>query len=727
MNLASIPFERQDSFELVAEALQHPTVRASDFPLHGKADTYLCEFLASAIHDGALLYDFHRTAMSIRFSDISLSPFTGRMPVSAEDTDSSPENNIAFFRYWFSPLTEIYFLRLMIFLLKYHKELDFQFEGDYVFPANWRSEEKLTDIAGLFDRWSSLVIKDADAKTGPLGIRAFRLLSISNVIPKVPCFTTSALRGQLSCDSLHERYLAALDTVLTNARNYDVSYSVVEETGKEAMILKDEAERIFEENKKFLLSNEQFSATMEKLKEVVDSLPAKLYRKDRLKAAKEIEDTISGLPREGSDTPQRFLFNVLIFGKWLSYLIRETKYDAGTIKTRSDTIRGKFIYMLGNNAIHELTSDQLVDIIIRTYTAYDSKSISTVIKAFTEDLYDYQEAIFPEMTWESLPWGKGDVLYKGNTRKSKPLVTFQMVRDALERISRAYSGKKAKRLRVALILGFCAGLRIVEVAHLGVGSVMLDGGYTLAIRESKTRSGTRNIRLALLLHEDELKEVVDFFTAEERLENRRGKKWDLEKSLFSDIGAEHARKTIPLEIARIFKQLEHTVRFHHLRHSFANWFLVRALAVVRGVEIFPEDSPFLKEKLFTERFLSYVGYLLLGYGRRKKGRLSFAYIMPALAKIMGHYGPETTLTSYVHIVDWIYYLYIRKAWDQMTLDLDSPTVRDFMQLSYQPLPASLGKKGLKGISPSTIISEQHKVLVELLAKMDAGRVFDKVK
>jgi hypothetical protein len=63
----------------------------------------------------------------------------------------------------------------------------------------------------------------------------------------------------------------------------------------------------------------------------------------------------------------------------------------------------------------------------------------------------------------------------------------------------------------------------------------------------------------------------------------------------------------------------------------------------------------------------------------------------------------------------------------MTLDLDSPTVRDFMQLSYQPLPASLGKKGLKGISPSTIISEQHKVLVELLAKMDAGRVFDKVK
>jgi hypothetical protein len=85
-----------------------------------------------------------------------------------------------------------------------------------------------------------------------------------------------------------------------------------------------------------------------------------------------------------------------------SYLLRETKYDKGTIKMRADMIWSRSIFMLGNNAIHELTTDQIVEIIIRTYAAYDSKGISSVIRVFTDDLYDYQEAIFPEMTWEKL-------------------------------------------------------------------------------------------------------------------------------------------------------------------------------------------------------------------------------------------------------------------------------------------------------------------------------------
>ena len=700
LNLSTLPFQSYKDFLIIRNTLLNPIARTTDIPLTESAEEYLAEFLASSYSDGALWDDFHREVMSLSSHDITFAPLTTNLPLSQRDHDEDMANK-AFFRCWLSPRTEICLLRLMLLFKKHANDIGLHLDGYHVFPDEWRSGNFLDRIPKIFERWTRGVLRAETTGNSSLGIQAFRKLCIFELLPVVPPFVLSALSGLVMCDSFDRKGLGLVDNTLSKAWKLPWKEKIDRTTDKSDRSEKDETEALLEQGRTLLNANPAFLETMTSLKRIIGGLPQNASLKERRRAAAEVTSILSSLPDESSLSPDRFLLNVRFLALWLAFMLKETKFDISTILKRVVMISSKFIFMLGNNSIHQLSTDMLIDVIVKTYTFYDSEGISQDIHAFTDHLYDLQDNMYPEMQWEALPWRK-DILHKEKVRRTKPFISFQMIRNVLDEISSRYPEKTAKRLRAAVLLGFYAGLRIVEVANLKPGSLILDGGYTLMIRDSKTKSSTRNLNLSLLMPGEALNEIISFFQRDNCIELTD------DTCIFSDYGPDEARQFIPTEVAKILRHFGlPNARFHHLRHSFANWFVVRSMAALHGADFFPPNSSFLNEQLFEGKYLGYVNNLFFGFAmQRKAGYKSFPHIMLVLARLMGHYGPITTMSSYLHIIDWVCKLHMSKCWNGMTLDVDSTTVQTFLQVSYPTLPDSLKKKSLKGIPAADIIREQ---------------------
>jgi hypothetical protein len=85
-----------------------------------------------------------------------------------------------------------------------------------------------------------------------------------------------------------------------------------------------------------------------------------------------------------------------------------------------------------------------------------------------------------------------------------------------------------------------------------------------------------------------------------------------------------------------------SMRFHHCRHSFCNWTYVR-LSHTKGNEW--SQYTFLDADYFSEKHCEQLKARLeiSSYTRKK---------MWALATLLGHASPTTSISSYLHIVDW---------------------------------------------------------------------------
>jgi len=88
------------------------------------------------------------------------------------------------------------------------------------------------------------------------------------------------------------------------------------------------------------------------------------------------------------------------------------------------------------------------------------------------------------------------------------------------------------------------------------------------------------------------------------------------------------------------------IRFHHLRHSFANWLLIRLLAnsypkiIDSNIQVFNHDE-------FNEDKILKLNNELLYDGFKVRP------ILYQVANMLGHASPKTTLGSYIHLDDWI--------------------------------------------------------------------------
>lgn len=196
------------------------------------------------------------------------------------------------------------------------------------------------------------------------------------------------------------------------------------------------------------------------------------------------------------------------------------------------------------------------------------------------------------------------------------------------------------------IIGFRCGLRRNEILYLrntdlyGVNTIELVLKPT-TLRGLKSKRSKRKLILDTLLQPDEHEMLMSW--------------WDMKNDygrnalLFAPTHRQDRPYTYEEVFTPISKALhmvtgDKTLRFHHLRHSFATWMLLRltgSCAGLRGRAKFL-DHPEFDDSRIAELRTAILDNEYLG----RKG----AYAVSALC---GHSNPSTTFTSYIHLCDWL--------------------------------------------------------------------------
>lgn len=197
------------------------------------------------------------------------------------------------------------------------------------------------------------------------------------------------------------------------------------------------------------------------------------------------------------------------------------------------------------------------------------------------------------------------------------------------------------------ILGFRCGLRRMETLMLRIQDIHLLGRQEIIVRRYmghglKTANAERKLPLYALLEQDELALLTEWV---------RGRKEEEERTASTDaLFSVPTKGWMPVDQEKVIPILhrhmravtgDKSLRYHHLRHSFASWtFLRLSLAHhVKGRALLPEQP-------LTQEWLNQSPHF---YERLLKGR--HRPVLYAVARLLGHAGPDMSLEHYIHTMD----------------------------------------------------------------------------
>lgn len=222
-----------------------------------------------------------------------------------------------------------------------------------------------------------------------------------------------------------------------------------------------------------------------------------------------------------------------------------------------------------------------------------------------------------------------------------------------DRIQKVISGnnEKPSRLRriqcLLVMLGFKCGLRRGECLRLRICDLQPGHDPILLIRNSrygktKSRAGVRKLPLKVLLDPDSLQTLLDW--REQRIIEAGSNKPDTLLFTLDNHQMPHEHELFTsIRLAMHQVTGDKTLRFHHFRHSFANWTLIKLLLD----DISWQDMPFFHLDEFSPENCTTFRRGLLANGDQGTKHLY------ELARLMGHESPGITLQAYIHMLDWI--------------------------------------------------------------------------
>ncbi|MEL7441134.1 MAG: hypothetical protein AAGJ58_21865, partial [Pseudomonadota bacterium] len=229
---------------------------------------------------------------------------------------------------------------------------------------------------------------------------------------------------------------------------------------------------------------------------------------------------------------------------------------------------------------------------------------------------------------------------------------------------------KAELAQLIFVLGFYLGLRRNEIRGLQFKDLhnKQDALHTLHVRPNKyrllkTTDGSRNLPLDILLPTAHLEKLLGFVKASKL------KHLSFDNLLFHHYTDKDLNDAFKL-LTDVMKGVtgDETLRFHHCRHSFANWTLCLLYNLKQT-----HSWPFLEHYYFSlERAHQLRHRLEIRQNTRKQ--------FWAVAQLLGHASPGATTSSYFHLADIFHRTYyasylpelyaIRQFWGQGTT-LDS--------------------------------------------------------
>lgn len=214
--------------------------------------------------------------------------------------------------------------------------------------------------------------------------------------------------------------------------------------------------------------------------------------------------------------------------------------------------------------------------------------------------------------------------------------------------------------RLITMLGFRCGLRRMEALMLQIGDVKLARPEALLVRPTearrlKTKNSARTLPLDALLEPGEREELRAWIGARQRI-GAAGP----DQLLFAEPRAFDGAIPQDTIFPLIHNALRETtgdasLRFHHLRHSFATWtFLRLMLSDLKSVAPLFPAQPLTEAWLFNNADFRATLYRNTYMTRRH------AY---AVAALLGHSGPDISLEHYVHAADTVLYLALQRNRD----------------------------------------------------------------
>lgn len=213
------------------------------------------------------------------------------------------------------------------------------------------------------------------------------------------------------------------------------------------------------------------------------------------------------------------------------------------------------------------------------------------------------------------------------------------------------AGNLASIATLVLTLSYRCGLRRMEVLKLELADLLLDGCPELLIRPTesrclKTKSSTRKLPLAALLKTGEIDDLAKW------AQHRRDSETRSPYSKFLFALPTRGFLFVPQDtlfdlLHRVMREVtgDPTLRFHHLRHSFASQAFIRLAASARGstasLQVSLPGYEFLlrSANAFREKLFGHTGMT------RKD--------IWAVCSLLGHSGPDVSVEHYIHHLDII--------------------------------------------------------------------------
>ena len=236
---------------------------------------------------------------------------------------------------------------------------------------------------------------------------------------------------------------------------------------------------------------------------------------------------------------------------------------------------------------------------------------------------------------------------------SANLISVADFEAAMDRLQMG-SQRDTEMVRLVAVLGFYAGLRRGEALHIRMGDLSGTKSPWLFVRGNphhnlKRVASQRALPLDALLPEPWLMRLRRWYERRQA----EGRSTSKDRLLFCAAGQDFdpprgEALITPIRDALRAVTRDHSLVFHHLRHSFPNWTLIRLLAPELPLAEWQQRFAALNGPWFSASACSALRGAILGHDVHDEPVRHAAY---ALARLMGHAEVATTLRHYVHLAD----------------------------------------------------------------------------